>query len=277
MFIVQIKKVQHAFWAPEVSFNAILSCFAIPFTEQFWTTPFSTALTILIYGLIVIAIILSFTKSLSEYRLVLWLSLSVFMGTLLVVTVISLFSQPILSSRYVMAIVTMLVVAPTILFIRMKIKWLKTILITIVVLLGVTVSVFNFNFSYGPYKQTIDYISSAYPNIKKIMHITEITAGPLMEYSGNTELSHYWLKAEMSNVDAFTAIHQYNKPEEFLQPGEEFCVVQFNNLELNKGNLDLVLSESELVKRDTVFDDKFRHGVFLQLYLLKFKGKPIEN
>lgn len=273
MFIVQVKKVQHAFWAPEVSFSTILSCFTIPFTEQFWTTNYSNSLTILMYSLIVIAISVSFAKSFSEYRLVLWLSLSIFLGTLLVVTIISLISQPILSNRYVMTIVTMLVIPPTIFVIRMKIKWLKIILISVILFLGVRISISNFHFSYGPYKQTIEYISATYPEIKKILHITEVTAGPMVEYSGNSGLSHYWLKAKMSNVDAFTEVHQYNQPGEFLQPGEVFCTVRFHNLELNKENLDLVLSESELIKTDTVNDNKLQNGIMIQVYLLKYKGR----
>jgi uncharacterized membrane protein len=273
MFIIQVKKVQHAFWASEVSLNAILSCFKIPFTEQFWTTNYSISLTILIYSLIVFTIFISFTKSFSEYRLVLWLSLFIFLGTLLVVTIISLFSQPILSTRYVTTIVTMLVIPPTILLIQMKIKWLKMILISVIVLLSVRISISNFYFSYGPYKQTIEYISTTYPEIKKIIHITEVTAGPLVEYSSNSGLSHYWLKADMSNVDAFPEVHQYNRPEEFLQPGEYFCAVRFHNLELNIENLDLVLSESELIKTDTVSDNKVANGIMIQVYILKYKGK----
>lgn len=273
MFIVQIKKVQHAFWAPEVNFNGIFSCFTIPFTEQFWTSNYSISLTVLMYSLIVVTLFMSFTKSFSEYRLVLWLSVSVFLGTLFVVTIISLFSQPILSTRYVMTIVSMLAVPPTILLIRLKIKWQKLILLSVILVLGVKVSISNYSFSYGPYKQTIKYISATYPEIRKILHITEVTAGPLVEYSGNSGLSHYWLKAEMSNVDAFTEVHQFNKPEEFLQPGEEFCAVRFHDLELNKQNLDLVLSESELIKTDTVSDNKFKNGIIIQLYLLKYIGK----
>ncbi len=273
MFIVQIKKVQHAFWAPEVNFNGILSCFTIPFTEQFWTSNYSVALTILMYVLIFIGLLMSFTKSFSQYRLALWLSLSVFLGTLFVVTIISLISQPILSTRYVMSIVTMLVIPITILFIGIKIKWLKLILISVIILLSARISISNFDFSYGPYKQTIEYISSTYPEIKKILHITEVTAGPLVEYSDNSGLSHYWLKAEMSNVDAFKEVHQYNQPEEFLQAGEEFCAVRFHNLELNIDNLERVLSESELIKTDTIIDNKFKNGIFMQLYLLKYKGK----
>ncbi|MFZ5941776.1 MAG: glycosyltransferase family 39 protein, partial [Bacteroidota bacterium] len=273
MFVIQIKKVQHAFWAPEVSFSGLLSCFTIPFTEQFWTSSFSRVLTLLMWSLILIALFLSFTRVLSEYRLLLWLSLSVFLGTLLLVTAISLFSQPILSTRYVMAIVTMLAVAPTILLVRIRQLWLRLILTAAVLFPGVRISLSSYGFSYGPYRQTIAYISDNYPEIKKILHITEITAGPLSEYTGNSGLTHYWLKAEMSNVDAFTGIRQYDQPGEFLQPGEEFCAVRFHTLDLNMENLNRVLSESELLKKDTVFDNKLENGIFIQLYLLKYRGK----
>jgi len=273
MFITQVKKVQHAFWAPEVSLNTIIPCFTIPFTEQFWITPFSRIFTTLIYSLIVLTIIISFTKSFSEYRLALWLSLIIFLGTLLLVAIISFVSKPILYSRYVMSIVTMLVIPITIFFIGLKIQWLKMIFISIILIPGVWISFSTYYFSYGPYKQTIEYIATTYPGINKILHIAEVTAGPMLEYTGSSGLSHYWLKAEMSNVDAFTGIHQFEEPGEFLQSGEEFCLVRFHNLELNKENLDLVLLESELIKKDTVRDNKVDAGIMIQLYLLKYKGR----
>jgi hypothetical protein len=172
-----------------------------------------------------------------------------------------------------MTIVTMLVIPPTILLIQLRIKWLKMTLLLVILILGIRISISTFFFSYGPYKQTIEYISTTYPEVKKILHITEVTAGPMTEYTGTSGLSHYWLKAKMSNVDAFPEVHQYNKPQEFLQPGEVFCAVKFHNLELNKENLDLVLSESELIKKDTVRDNKFKNGIIIQLYLLKYIGK----
>lgn len=273
MFVTQIKKVQNAFWAPGVSLSAFLSCLTIPFTEQFWTSNYSIALTVLFYSIIVIVLLLSFSKSFAEYRLVLWLSLFVFLGTLLLVTVISLFSQSILSTRYVMTIVTMLAIPPAVLFAVVRTKWLRLILISAVLLLAVRITVSVFGFSYGPYKQTIEYISDHYPGIRKVLHITEVTAGPLVEYSGNSGLCHYWLKTEMSNVDAFIEVHQFDRPDEFLRPGEEFCAVRFNNLELNIDNLELALSESDLIKKDTVFDNKLKDGIFIQLYFLKYKGR----
>ena len=273
IFIIQVRKVQHAFWASPVSLQTILPCFTVPFTEQFWTTGYSTILIVLIYILIVYALFKSFTKPLAEYRVAMWLSMSVFLGTLLIVTIVSLVSQPILFSRYVMAIVTMLAVPPAIFFIQLKIKWMRMLLVFVVIFLGIRISISTYYFSYGPYKQTVEYIAATYPEIRKILHISEITAGPMVEYNGNSGLVHHWLKAEMSNVDAFKEIQQHQQPTEFLQPGEIFCAVQFNNLELNKENLDLVLSESDLMKTDTVSDNKVEYGNSIQVYLLKYKGR----
>lgn len=90
-----------------------------------------------------------------------------------------------------------------------------------------------------------------------------------MEYYDNSSVpGHYWLKAEMSNVDAFKDIHQYEYPSEFLKPGEEFCIVRFNNLDLNNENFERVMSESELLATDTVKDCKVENGNYILIYLL---------
>lgn len=272
MLIVQINRVKGAFWAPDINLQTVLSCFSVPFSEQLWTTVYSHVLTAIIYGLTVLAIILSFRKSFSEYRLYLWLSVAIFMGTVIIVTIFSVLVRPVLYSRYIMTIVTMLVVPVTILLIRMKYKWLKSVLVLAVILLGIRISVSNFFFSYGPYKQSIEYIVSKYPDIRKILHLTEITAGPMEYYDNSSVPGHYWLKAEMSNVDAFKDIHQYEYPSEFLKPGEEFCIVRFNNLDLNNENFERVMSESELLATDTVKDCKVENGNYILIYLLNYKG-----
>ena len=170
----------------------------------------------------------------------------------------------------------MLAVPLAIFLIQVKIKWVKVLFILVFLFLGIRISFSTFYFSYGPYKQTIEYIATTYPEIRKILHLTEITAGPLIEYNGNSGLEHYWLKAEMSNVDAFTKIHQFKRPSEFLQLGELFCTVRFNSMELNIKNLELVLNESELIKIDTVSDNKVEYGNLIQVYLLKYKGNRNE-
>lgn len=273
MFFVQINKVQHAFWAPDVNLNTIITCLFAPFNEQYWFTGFSITLSVLMYCLLIYTIIRSFSASFSAYRTPLWLSLWIFFGTLSIIAVISLLSRPILYFRYVTALVTVLIVPHTILLICARSKILKITLAAVILSLGIKVSLSAFKFSYGPYKQTVEYIAKTYPAIRKVLHITEITAGPMIEYTGNTGLSHYWLKAEMSNVDAFPEIHQYHRPGEFLDNGELFCTVKFSPLDLNKENLDLVLSESDLIKTDTVSDKKVENGIKILVYILKYKGQ----
>nr|WP_321358069.1 hypothetical protein [uncultured Draconibacterium sp.] len=41
-------------------------------------------------------------------------------------------------------------------------------------------------------------------------------------------------------------------------------------------NLNRDLLESQLIKIDTVSDKKFENGIFMQLYLLKYKDKQNE-
>jgi len=77
----------------------------------------------------------------------------------------------------------------------------------------------------------------------------------------------------MSNVDAFRKMHQYNQPGEFLKHGEVFCAVNYNNMVLNKENLDLVLSESILIKTDTVTDNKVEYASRILVYILEYNGK----
>jgi uncharacterized membrane protein len=273
MFLVQINRVQHAFWAPDVNFNTVIACLFAPFNEQYRITGFAIAFAVFMYCLLICAIIRSFTKSFSEYRVPLWLSLWIFFGTLMAIAVISLFSRPVLYFRYVTTLVTLLVVPQTILLISTRSKTLKLVLTAMILFLGIKVSLSAFRFSYGPYKKTVEYIAKTYPDIRKVLHITEITAGPMVEYNGNTGLGHYWLKAEMSNVDAFTEIHQYNEPGEFLHNGELFCTVKFAPLNLNKENLDRVLAESDLIRTDTLTDDKAENGIKILVYVLRYKGQ----
>jgi hypothetical protein len=40
----------------------------------------------------------------------------------------------------------------------------------------------------------------------------------------------------------------------------------------NENNLKQILSESELIKIDTVADNKVKYGISLLLYVLKYKG-----
>lgn len=171
-----------------------------------------------------------------------------------------------------MAIVTTLMVPPTLFFIYLKNKWVKLILMSVVLFTGLYISFITSHFSFGPYKQSLDYISGTYPDIKKVLHISEITAGPMMEYNDN-EFQHFWLESKVSNVDLFHGLKQFKSLNSFLQKGEKFCAVNFHELDLNRENLELAISESELIRIDTVVDNKVEYGLHIVVFVLQYQGK----
>jgi 4-amino-4-deoxy-L-arabinose transferase-like glycosyltransferase len=269
-------KAQVSFWVPEVSWYTILSCFTTPFAQKFWMTWSSYSMVAIIYILFLIAIYRNFKRN-DGYGSVLGLSVFIFGFTVMITAVISQFSQPILYSRYIMTIVTMLMVTPTVFFITCKFKWLTRILLGILVCCGLYTSFGSSYFSFGPYRQSMEYLPKAHPEVKKILHVIEITTGPLLEYSENAGLSHYWLNNEKTivytNLNVFKNLHQIKTLNEFLNKDEVFCMVSFEELALNKENLNLVLSESDLIQVDTITDNKIRNGFKLLFYILRYKGK----
>ncbi len=269
---VQVQKVQQAFWAPEVSMATLLSCFGAPFSDPYATTWQAYALMAFCWSLAGFALYRSASPALQAHQRAVRMAVGLFAGTLLWVTAISLVSQPILFSRYAMAIALLPAFPLALLLAGLQKRWVARSLAALILALGVSVSSSVFTFSYGPYKQAIEHISETYPGVKKVVHIAEITAGPMLYYNGRSGLQHCWLKAKMSNVDAFTGIRQYNQPQEFLQPGETFLVAQFNTLALNAENLDLLLSQSELLQTDTVINHKIESPNRILLYLLQYKA-----
>jgi hypothetical protein len=154
---------------------------------------------------------------------------------------------------------------------------LTRILLGFLVCCGLYTSFGSSYFSFGPYRQSMEYLPKAHPEVKKILHVIEITTGPLLEYSENAGLSHYWLNNEKTivytNLNVFKNLHQIKTLNEFLNKDEVFCMVSFEELALNKENLNLVLSESDLIQVDTITDNKIRNGSKLLFYILRYKGK----
>lgn len=269
---VQVQKVQQAFWAPEVSMATLLSCFGAPFSDPYTTTWQAYALMALCWGLAGFALYRSASPALQAQQRAIRMAVGLYVGTILLATAISLVSQPILFSRYAMAIALLPAFPVALLLAGLQNRWIARTLAALILVLGVSVSSPVFTFSYGPYKQAVEHIAETFPEVKKVVHISEITAGPMLYYNGRSGLQHCWLKAKMSNVDAFTGIRQYNRPQEFLQPGETFLVAQFNTLPLNIENLDLLRSQSELLLTDTVINLKVESGNRILLYLLRYKS-----
>lgn len=189
-----------------------------------------------------------------------------------------LFSQPILYPRYFTIIVILILVPPALFFSTVKNNWVKGGLITVLLVCGIYVSIGASYFSYGPYKQSVEYIHKTYPEIKKVFHIIEITAGPFVEY-GNPDDENYWFKPKntivFTNMDVFRNLHTTDSLGKVLQKDETFCVTNPLNLGiiLNEHNLKSILSSSQLLKVDTVVDHKVMNNpIIFLLYILKYQG-----
>ena len=170
----------------------------------------------------------------------------------------------------------MLMVPPALFFIQQKNNWIKWSLLTLFFICGVYTSVKASFFSYGPYRQSMEYLSKAHPEVQKILHVTEITSGSLMEHNTIGNWQHYFLKNEKTlyytNMKVFKELHQTGSLDEFLIPDEEFCVFNLQDFYLNKENFDQVLSECQTVAVDTITDNKSKDRFQLLLYVLKFRG-----
>ena len=73
----------------------------------------------------------------------------------------------------------------------------------------------------------------------------------------------------MDALDNFPPIRELDN---WVKPGETFCLVVFENLPLNRENVDLVLSQCRTTAVEEVADEKPYSGVKLKLYVLAKKG-----
>jgi 4-amino-4-deoxy-L-arabinose transferase-like glycosyltransferase len=274
----QVKSAHNDFWIPETTLWTVLSCYLYPFAQKIYL-PVSAAtywLTAIVYGLSVMAIYNIFISGKDDRKPALGLSLFIFNATILSWVVISITFKPLLFPRYIMGVVTMIMVPPALFLSHGNMKWLKAVLSGIVLLLGVYLYITGSYFSFGPYKQSAEYLADKHPEVKKMVYFHEILPGPLMEYNKNRQLEHYWLKNEntavYTNMDVFDGLRAFNKLDDILEKDDLFCVADFQNSPLNKVNFDLILSQSQKMNVKEVVDDKTQYGTKILLYILKYRG-----
>ncbi len=270
------QKAQIHFWVPKVSWQTIASCFTQPFAQKLFMANISYILMAIIYILTLIVIYRIFFKAREnkELKLILLVSLVIFYMTIITTTIISFFLQPILYSRYIMTIVTMLMVPPTLFFIIVHNKWIKSILMIILFSCSVYIAYGSSYFSYGPYKQSIDFLMQAHPELKKVVHVIEVTAGPLAEYSRSTDIQNYWYNPKgtivYTNMAAYDNLIDVKNLDDFLTKDEVYCINTFSQLPFNQENFEAMLAQSTIMQVDTVTDNKVKYGWQFLLYILKY-------
>ena len=270
----QMKKVAGSYWVPALNWQTFLACLLSPFAPKIYLPPF-LPLAFLIYGLIIWVIYKNYITKREKQGLVLGLSLCMFWGTIVTAIVLSLLMQPILYMRYLSNIIILLLIPVTLFFTSTTNNWIKGIVLTVILVFGIKVSIDGSSFSFGPYQQSMTYIHEKYPEVKKVVHVVESSAGPFAEYD-TMDIQNYWFKPESTvvytNMNVFNNLIQTDSLRKVLQQDEPFCLVKFPIMPLNENNANRILSESQLTRVDTVIDTKMTPGIPMLLYMLKYQA-----
>ena len=272
--IWQTKKVADSFWVPALNWETFLSCLLSPFSPQIYLPPF-LPLALIIYGLILLVIYKNYIAGKEKKDFVLGLSMCMFWCTILTAIIISLLIRPVLYMRYISVIVTLLLIPVTLFFISTKNSYIKGIVLVVIMVLGIKISIDGYYFSFGPYQASLNHVHEKYPEIKKIFHVVEGSAGPFVEYD-NFNIQNYWYNPEptivFTNMDVFNNLIQIDSLGKVLQTEEPFCLVNFPVMPFNVNNTNRILSESQITKVDTILDEKMTPGIYILLYMLKYQG-----
>ena len=271
VMLSQAKKVSASFWVPALNWQLILTCLLSPFATKIYFPPF-LPLALIIYGLVLWVVYRNYISRKDKKGMVLGLSLCMFWCTILTAIAVSLLMQPILYMRYLSNIIVLLLIPVTLFFISVKTVWIKGIVLIAILIFGINLSLEGSSFSFGPYKECMDYIHEKHPEIKKVFHVLETTVGPFVEYD-NYNIQNYWYDPDSTivytNVDVFQNLLKTDSLGKVLKKEESFCVANYTVMPFNENNMKRILSESKLTKVDTVFDSK--GPGFILLYMLKYQ------
>ena len=280
IFFSQTSTANDDFYIQSIDLTTILSCYLSPFVKMFWIEIPSYIMILIVFGLTIVSIYTTFIKRKNDDQIILGLSLSIFNLTILTGIIISIILRPMLMARYVGPILTILIVPPTLFLINARYKWLEISLLLLFVCCGIYTSISASSISMGPYKQSLIQLQKAHPDVKKIIHVAEVTTGPLLEHNGIGNWNHYWLNNDSAtyytNINVFKDLHQISSLDELLSQGELFSLVDMGLKKednfLNRENLDFILSESHVTEIDTIRDTKSETPIALRFYILQYKG-----
>ncbi len=279
VMLSQTKKVSESFWVPALNWQILISCFLAPFAPKIYLSPF-LPLAFIIYGLVLWVIYRNYISRKEKRGIALGLALCMFGCTILSAVVISMLMQPIVYMRYIANIIVMILIPAALFFIAAKNVWIKGGVLIMIMVFGIAVSIEGSFFSFGPYEQSLDYLHEKHPEIKKVFHVLEATAGPFAEYA-NDDIQNYWYNPESTivytNMNVFSNLIAASSLDKILYKDESFCLADFPYMPFNENNVKKILSESQLIKIDTVVDNKVQFGGSILLYILKYNGNKKQS
>jgi hypothetical protein len=215
----QTKIVAGSYWVPVLSWQTFLSCLLSPFAPKIYLLPF-LPMSLMIYVLILWIIYKNYVARKEKQGLVLGLSLCMFWCTILTAIVISLLMQPILYMRYLSNIIILPLIPVTLFFTSTKNNWIEGIVLAVILVFGIKISIDGSSFSFGPYQQSMNHVHEKYPEIKKVFHVVESSAGPFAECN-NYDIQNYWYNPKSTvvytNMDVFDNLIQTDSLGRVLQ------------------------------------------------------------
>ena len=276
----QAARVKADFYVPEVSALWVALCYLVPFWHNFYPATVSIPLTLMHAAITVASVIIIVRRKESESKPALFVSLVIFNGTIVLAMVISLLIRPILLYRYIATVMTMVAVPPALFFVELRKRTVRRVLFAALLGVGIYASFDAGKDSIGAYQAAATFLKQHHPNIKKVVHIVEVTASTFTEYNAMGPWEQLWLDnentASYTNMKVFRGLKTVRSLQEVLEKDERFCLVDFPAVELNRKNFDLVMRQSQKIGVDTISDDKVAAPAYrpkILLYQLQYKGE----
>jgi hypothetical protein len=277
----QVARVKADFYIPPLTVRWVSLSYLMPFFHNYYPMRTSWPLALAHMTILVASVVLIFRRKESTNQPALLLSLVLFHGTILLAIAISLLVRPILLYRYSATIVTMLAVPPALFFVELRQRLVKGVLLAVFVGTGIYSSIDAGKDSLGAYQAALRFLKQVHPDVRKIVHISELTGSTFAEYNDLGPWEQFWLETESTvqytNMKAFRGLRPVRSLKDAVQSGERFCLADFPAVPLNRKNLDLIMRQSRKLGVDTVADDKVAvptRRPKLALYYLQYLGEP---
>ena len=275
-FLSQAATVQRDFWIPPMSWSSVVACYVQPFGGFYRLPDLAWVMALLIYGLALASIVTALVSRTHRDHRPLVFALIGFHATIATVALVSLWFRPVLYPRYLMTIAPLLMVPPVVVMLRWRTPWPKAIVLAGSLACGLFIVVPESGFSFGPNQRALRSLAQTHPEVVKILHLNEVTAGPFAEYGRGGPWRQYYLNNEgtswYSNMEAFDDMEPVQSLDEAVGGGEVFCLVEFAGFSLNGQNLNLVASRCDTIAVEDILDDKPYAGPPLKLHI--FKARP---
>ena len=269
----QAETIRNDFWIPPLSWSGLLTCYVQFFGGLYRLYGLSWVMASVFYGLTLASVVVALVSRNRNDLRTLSFAMVGFHATIATAAVLSLWFRPVLYPRYLMTIAPLLMVPPAIVLTRLHPPWPKAVLLAGSLACGLFIVFSESSFSFGPNQQALRCLARTHPEVRKILHLNEVTAGPFYEYGRGDPWQQYYLNnagtSWYSNMEAFDGMTAIRSLEEMAGDGEVFCLAEFAAFALNGQNLSLVTAQCDELGVEEITDDKMNTGVALKLHILK--------